>query len=42
LDRTEKKFNGRAQLYVGGIPTSVTEEQLKEWFAEFGEVGEIY
>jgi len=42
LDRTEKKFNGRAQLYVGGISSSVTEKQLKEWFAEFGEVGEIY
>lgn len=42
LDRTEKKFNGRAQLYVGGIATSVTEKQLKEWFTEFGEVGDVY
>jgi len=42
LDRTEKKFSGRSHLYVGGVASSTTEKQLKEWFGEFGEVGDIY
>lgn len=29
------------KLYVGNIEWSVTEEQLKEGFAEFGEVEEV-
>jgi len=42
LDRTEKKFSGRSHLYVGGVASKTTEKQLKEWFGEFGEVGDIY
>jgi RNA recognition motif-containing protein len=42
LDRTEKKFSGRSHLYVGGIASKTTEKELKEWFGEFGEVGDVY
>lgn len=42
LDRTEKKFSGRSHLYVGGVASNTTEKQLKEWFGEFGEVGDVY
>lgn len=42
LDRTEKKFSGRSHLYVGGISQKSTEKDIKEWFGEFGEVGDVY
>lgn len=42
LDRTEKKFSGRSHLYVGGISQKSTEKEIKEWFGEFGEVGDVY
>lgn len=42
LDQTEKKFSGRSHLYVGGVASSTTEKQLKEWFGEFGEVGDVF
>ena len=42
LDTTEKKFNGRSRLYVGNMTNDMTEEQLKEIMAQFGQVGEIF
>ena len=42
LDMTEKRFNGRCRLYVGNMTPDMTEEQLKEIMAQFGEVGEMF
>lgn len=42
LDMTEKKFNGRSRLYVGNMTNDMTEEQLKEIMAQYGEVGEVF
>lgn len=42
LEMAEKKFNGRARLYVGNLTPDTTEEQLKEVLARFGEVGEVF
>ena len=32
----EKKFNGRARLYVGNLAPEVTEDQLKEILGQYG------
>jgi len=32
---------GRMKIYVGNLPYSVNEDQLREKFAEFGEVEEV-
>ena len=42
LDMTEKKFSGRARLYVGNLSPDTTEEQLKELVSQHGEVGEMF
>ncbi len=42
LDMTEKKFSGRARLYVGNLTPDVTEETLTELMSQFGETGEIF
>ena len=42
LNVTEKKFSGRARLYVGNLTPDATEEQLKEILSQYGEVGEVF
>lgn len=42
LQEAEKKFSGRARLYVGNLTPGTTEEQLTELMSQFGETGEIF
>ncbi len=42
LSMAEKKFSGRARLYVGNLAPDVTEEMLNEIVSQFGEIGEIF
>ena len=30
--------NSRRKIFIGGLPSSVTENQLKEYFARYGQV----
>jgi len=39
---TEKRFNGRSRLYIGNFTNDMSEEQLKEIMAQYGEVGEVF
>lgn len=39
---SEKKFSGRARLYIGNLTPETTEEQLKELMSQYGEVGEVF
>ena len=41
-DGTEKRFSGRARLYVGNLSPDTNEEHLKEIMSQYGEVGEIF
>jgi splicing factor, proline- and glutamine-rich len=38
----EKKFTGRCRLFVGNLPSDVTENEFRELFAKYGEVGECF
>jgi proline- and glutamine-rich splicing factor len=38
----EKKFTGRCRLFVGNLPSDITEDEFKELFVKFGEVGECF
>lgn len=42
LDMTEKKFNGRNKLYVGNLPSDMTEENFKKMFTEYGEICDVF
>merc|ERR1719225_2589666 len=42
LDMSERKFSGRARIYIGNFTSDMTEAQLKEILTQFGEVGEIF
>ncbi|XP_044747839.1 hrp65 protein-like [Coccinella septempunctata] len=42
LDMTEKKFNGRNKLYVGNLPTDITEEDFKNMFTPYGEICDVF
>ena len=39
---TEKKFSGRCRLFVANLVNSVTEEELKKLFEQFGETNEVF
>ncbi|KAH8309963.1 hypothetical protein KR067_010417 [Drosophila pandora] len=39
---TEAKFSGRNRLYVGNLTGDVTDDELREMFKPFGEIGEIF
>lgn len=42
LDTAEKKFSGRARIYIGNFGNEMSEENLKEKVSEHGEVGEMF
>ncbi|XP_031348721.1 hrp65 protein-like isoform X1 [Photinus pyralis] len=42
LDTAEKKFSGRARLYIGNIATESTEEEIHDLFKNYGETNELF
>ena len=38
----EKKFTGRCRLFVGNLPSDITEKEFTELFTKYGEVGECF
>ena len=40
--RREKKFGNRARLYVGNLPRSITEDELRKLFEPYGETDQVY
>ena len=42
LDTAEKKFSGRARIYIGNFSNELSEESLKEKVSANGEVGEMF
>lgn len=39
---TEKKFTGRCRLFVGNLPIDIGEQDFKELFQKYGEIGECF
>ena len=42
LDMSERKFSGRARIYIGNFTAEMTEESLKALVTKEGEVGEMF
>lgn len=42
LEVAEKRFSGRARLYVGNLTPETTEEHLTEIMSQYGETGELF
>merc|ERR1719361_1736369 len=42
LDMSERKFSGRARIYIGNFTNDMSEETLKEMVSKEGEVGEMF
>lgn len=42
IDQTEVKFNGRSRLYIGNFTGDVTEEEITNLFAQYGETAELF
>ena len=38
----ENKFSGRSRLYVGNLGSDINEHDLKEYFAPYGEIAEVF
>ncbi|XP_018327582.1 hrp65 protein-like isoform X2 [Agrilus planipennis] len=38
----EQKFSGRSRLFIGNLPSDVTEEEITSLFAKYGETQEVY
>nr|XP_015827700.2 non-POU domain-containing octamer-binding protein [Nothobranchius furzeri] len=38
----EKTFTQRSRLFVGNLPTGITEEELEKMFAKYGKAGEVF
>jgi RNA recognition motif-containing protein len=41
-DGREKKFTGRCRLFVGNLPADINENEFKELFSKYGEIGEVF
>lgn len=39
---SEPKFSGRNRLYIGNLTSDVNEDELREMFKPYGEIGEIF
>ncbi|EDV48799.1 protein no-on-transient A [Drosophila erecta] len=39
---SEAKFSGRNRLYVGNLTNDITDDELREMFKPYGEIGEIF
>lgn len=39
---SETKFSGRSRLYVGNLGSEINEQDLKEHFASYGEIAEVF
>lgn len=37
-----KKFTQRSRLFVGNMPSDVTDEEFKELFKKYGEISETF
>ncbi|XP_035205134.1 non-POU domain-containing octamer-binding protein-like [Stegodyphus dumicola] len=37
-----KKFTGRCRLFVGNLPPSITDEEFRKMFEQFGEIAEVF
>jgi proline- and glutamine-rich splicing factor len=37
-----KKFTGRCRLFVGNLPPSITDEEFRKMFQQFGEIAEVF
>ncbi|XP_055943589.1 splicing factor, proline- and glutamine-rich-like isoform X2 [Argiope bruennichi] len=37
-----KKFTGRCRLFVGNLPTNISEEDFRKMFEQFGEIAEVF
>lgn len=37
-----KKFTGRCRLFVGNLPQSITDEEFRKMFQQFGEIAEVF
>ncbi|GBN12706.1 hypothetical protein AVEN_38603-1 [Araneus ventricosus] len=37
-----KKFTGRCRLFVGNLPTNISDDDFRKLFEPFGEVAEVY
>lgn len=42
IDQPEVKFNGRSRLYIGNLTSDVTEEEILNLFAPYGETAELF
>lgn len=42
IDQTEVKFNGRSRLYIGNFTSDLTEEEIQNLFAAYGETAELF
>ncbi|CAH0407041.1 unnamed protein product [Chilo suppressalis] len=42
IDQSEVKFNGRSRLYIGNLTNDVSEEEILNLFAPFGESAELF
>ena len=42
VDTSEKQFSGRSRLYLGNLPPTTTEEEVKELLSKFGEISETF
>lgn len=37
-----KKFTGRCRLFVGNLPPTISDEEFRKMFEQFGEIAEVF